>query len=106
MTQPVATALRAGSPALLALLLGACAAQNVYDPVPKFASLERPAEQIEVTGSRIKRSADVDNLNRDTLSPTSVITREEIDARSETGGLYRFLLRRVPNMVRNIGSNN
>jgi outer membrane cobalamin receptor len=94
--------------AALALTLGACATQShsEYDPVPKFASLQQPTEKIEVTGSRIKRSADADNLNRDTLSPTSVITREEIDARSETGGLYRFLLRRVPNMIRDIGNNN
>lgn len=104
--RPAAAGTRATRVAVLAFALCGCATQSEYDPVPKFASLQQPTEKIEVTGSRIKRSADTENPNRNTLSPTSVITREEIEARSETGGLYRFLLRRLPNMIRDIGNNN
>lgn len=100
-----AAGLRFGVALLFLLTLGACATTDVYDPVPKFANLAQPAEEIAVTGSRIKREADVDDLNWDTLSPTSVITRAELDQSAETGGLYRFLLRRLPNMLRKMDGN-
>jgi len=83
---------------LAALSLGACATNDVYDPVPKFAQFEPPAEEVALTGSRIGKYESSLEQSRNALSPTSIITQQDFDRYGETN-LYRMLLRQMPNMV-------
>lgn len=83
---------------LAALSVGACATQDVYDPVPKFAQFEAPDEEIALTGSRIARYESSVEQSRNALSPTSIITQQDFARYGETN-LYRMLLRQMPNMV-------
>lgn len=88
-----------GALGLVILSLAACATNDVYDPVPKFAQFEPPTEEVALTGSRIARYESSADQSRDSLSPTSVFTHQDFDRYGETN-LYRLLLRQMPNMIR------
>ncbi|CAN5135077.1 hypothetical protein BH24PSE2_BH24PSE2_04150 [soil metagenome] len=83
---------------LAMLSIGACASNAVYDPEPKFAKVEPQAKPVHLTGSRLNQYGSHEELSRDALSPTSVITSDYLDAQGETS-LSRFLCRNFPNMV-------
>lgn len=83
---------------LLTVPLAACVSGNQYDPETKFAAM-RPVQPMKITGSRISRMISPDDMNPQTLSPVSIMTESDIDASGEIN-LGDYLLKRVPNMVR------
>lgn len=83
---------------LLTLGLGGCVSGNQYDPETKFAAM-RPVQPMKITGSRITRMVSPDDPNSQTLSPVSIMTQGDIEASGEIN-LGDYLLKRVPNMVR------
>ncbi|MBA3564127.1 MAG: hypothetical protein H0W33_09005 [Gammaproteobacteria bacterium] len=90
---------------LAALSLGACASTETYDPEPKFSQFQSSPETVELTGSRLSRYGSRYELTRDSLSPTSVITRDYIDRYGESS-LSRLMCKNFPNMVGNRSGRN
>ncbi|CAN5135149.1 hypothetical protein BH24PSE2_BH24PSE2_04160 [soil metagenome] len=88
---------RGGCGAALLLLYG-CASQAIYDPEPKFARFEAAAEKSALTGSRIASNESPVEQSLGALSPTSVLTPDDI-ARAGQTNLQDFLHRQFPNMV-------
>lgn len=76
-----------GAGAMLALLMG-CSA-NPYQPERKFSEVSQQ-RLVQLAGSRIPRLVDINDPNPTTISPVTVITRDEIDARG-AGDLSDFL---------------
>ncbi|MGH8495560.1 MAG: hypothetical protein ACREVN_05445 [Gammaproteobacteria bacterium] len=70
----------------------------MYDPEPKFSQFQAAPEPVELTGSRLTQYGSQEELTRNALSPTSVITKEYIDRYGESN-LGRLLCRHFPNMV-------
>ena len=91
----------AGLIVVVAAYLGACATApntDYYDPAEKFSKKAPPA-RMQIVGSRIAREVSPDDPSPPTLSPTAVITREELDRQGDVG-LARVLRRYAPNMFR------
>ena len=67
--------------------LSGCASGGDYRPSESYAELdEQPVvttETRELVGSRLKQTIDPNNPNPATLSPTTIISRDEIDRSGE-----------------------
>jgi broad specificity polyphosphatase/5'/3'-nucleotidase SurE len=67
--------------------LSGCASSSTYSPSESYAELEEQphaeVETRELVGSRLKQTFDPNDPNLPTLSPTSIISREEIDRTGE-----------------------
>lgn len=87
-----------GAGGLAVLLLSGCASNDVYDPEPKFSKFEAPAKEGVLTGSRIDRDLSLVEQSVGALSPTSILTRDDM-ALSGHSNLQRFLHSRFPNLV-------
>lgn len=83
---------------LATLAIAACASTAVYEPEPKFSQFQPEAQPVELTGSRLTQYGSQEELTRNALSPTSVITKDYIDRYGESN-LGRLLCRHFPNMV-------
>ncbi len=73
--------------AAISVGLSGCASSGDYRPTESYAELEEQphatTETRELVGSRLKQTIDPNNPNPATLSPTSVISRDEIDRSGE-----------------------
>lgn len=71
----------------MSLAITGCATEKDYRPTESYSELEEQAvaetETRQLVGSRLKQTVDPNNPNPATLSPTTIITREELDRSGE-----------------------
>ena len=73
--------------AAISVALSGCASSGDYQPSESYAELEEQphvaTETRELVGSRLKQTIDANNPNPATLSPISIISRDEMDRSGE-----------------------
>lgn len=90
------TLVRLSGLGVAALTLAACTA-SPYIPEDKFSQATESRLRV-MTGSRIPQMVDINDASPRTMSPTSIITAENIRDTGEWS-LCRAIRRIVPNMI-------